>query len=146
MLLRRLLAPAVASAALVASVAAPASADPAQGTYVVTMTGATAGVFLNGLQISATCAIASTGPVAATVIDDCWLEGNSDASHNTIALSGNAAAISFVERVDTLDFQLCYRGHVVPITQPNTQYPVEGCAGDIGDLGLVTSGLSQQTY
>lgn len=148
MLLRRLLVPAVASTALVCAAAVPASADPADplaGTYTVTMTGATTGVFLNGLQIVAACAITSTGVVAASVVESCYLEGTGGDSHSA-ALSGNAAAVGFTQRVYTLEFQLCYSGYVVPVTDPAAQHRVSDCAGFPADIEAISAGLTQETY
>lgn len=150
MLLRRLAASAaattVALAGVVVGTATPSSAsDPLAGTYKVSMTGTTAGVFLNGLQISGTCAIVSTGVVAATVIESCYLRGTGGASHS-IALPGNAAAVTFTQRVSTLDFQLCYSGYVVPVTDPAARYPVAGCASLPLDDSPVTSGVHFESY
>lgn len=141
---RHLLVPVIAATIAVAG-AAPAYADPLAGTYVVTMTGVTTGVFVNGLQISGTCAIVSTGVVAATVVESCYLEGTGGASHSA-ALPGNAAAVTFAQRVDTLEFRLCFSGYVVPVMEPESQYRVSGCAGLPVDIDAVSAGLEQQQY
>ena len=152
MLLRRILVPAIAAVTAVCVLAPPASAacctSPLlldQG-VVVTGTGTTAGVFLNGLQINASCVIEATGPVAATVLTMCRLVGNPEGENHPIAAPGPVAASSFVERVTTLDFQLCWAGYAIPITDPEATLPISGCADDLGDLGLASGGLTFETY
>ncbi|HEX8001524.1 MAG TPA: hypothetical protein VF519_02395 [Mycobacteriales bacterium] len=145
---QRLAVSAVATAALVCAIGAPASAE-LEGTkgVVVVDTGVTTGVFANGLQISGTCAVVTVGAVAAVVITNCWLEGNPGAQPHSIAVSGPAAAVTFVERVTTLDFQLCWTGYVIATLDPNDPVPFGRCAnGLVTGVDVVTGDVGVGVY
>jgi hypothetical protein len=128
-MLKRVLTGLAATAALVAVSAAPASANQTPDTrrpVSVTVTGAYTGVFVSGLQIIASCDIAATGAVSAVVIDECYLTSNG--VNHPATLPGNAAGTAFVERVDTLNFTLCFHGYAIPILDPTHPVGASACA------------------
>lgn len=109
----------------------------------ITGTGFFAGAFVSGLQISATCTVATTVPSSATTVDQCWIEENGVPGPNHPAtLSGNAAASTFVQQVHTLDFRLCYHAYAIPMLDPTSPIEIADCAADLPG-GL--SGLSTRT-
>jgi hypothetical protein len=135
-MLKRVLTGLAATAALVAVSAAPASASAPPDTrrpVSVTVTGAYTGVFVSGLQIVANCDVAATGAVSAVVIDQCYLTSNS--TNHPATAPGNASAIGFVERVDTLDFTLCFHAYAIPMLDPTHPVGASGCA-DLSSGGV----------
>jgi hypothetical protein len=134
---RALAASAVALAAATALTATPASASSATsaaGTVAITVTGTYTGVFVGGLQIVANCDAVAGGAVSAIVIDQCYLTSNNINHPST--LPGNATTSNFVERVTTLDFNLCFHAYAIPITDPTHPASARGCAN------LNTGGIS----
>ena len=124
---------------LAAVVSAPAANatewKPSPSLTSVTVTGVFSGVFLNGLQITASCEAVAAGAVAATVIEECYITSNG-VQHPSVAPL-NATASAFVEQVDTLQFQLCFRAYAIPMLDPTRPAVASGCTGG----GLPIGGL-----
>lgn len=135
------------------ALAAALSAPAAQASYVpptspsftsVTVTGVFTGAFINGLQISANCDAVAAGAVSAIVIEECYLTSNGIQHPATAPL--NAAASAFVERVNTLEFQLCFRAYAIPMLDPTRPAEAEGCTDGLPVNGLpVGSGTATAT-
>jgi hypothetical protein len=125
---RRLLATTavVLAAATTATPASAAIPPPPTGRVAITVTGAYTGVFVSGLQIAANCDAVAVGAVSAIVIDRCYLTSNGIQHPSTAP--GNATASAFVERVYTLQFNLCFSAYAIPMTDPTNPVRASGCA------------------
>jgi hypothetical protein len=147
-MLRRVLTTALAAVAVAGLTTAPAYADP-NPPYTPTtiyVNGYTVGVFVNGLQISATCEADVTGVVAATVIEECriYTEGVPGPNHPAAA-PGNVAVSTFTQRVTSLDFVLCFSAYTIPLHDPTQLVRYSDCAWDYDSLTGVGSGGGSAT-